>query len=581
MPRVDKVLAAIIGNALKAITDEMSLTMEKTTRSPILCEAKDFVTGLYDAEGRMLEQTENLPILSFSLSPVCRHIAERFRGEVYPGDVFFHNDVFSFGNQNNDVAAFKPIFFEDELVAWSAAKGHQADIGGAVRGGYNPAATEVWQEALRIPAVKVIERGELRRDVWDLIFAIIRLDIVQDDMRAEIGACTVGERRLQALLGKYGLHSFEEHKEYLFDASRKMMQAEIRGIPNGSYRGEATVYFDGKTPGSTYQIRVRIRVDDEHIVFDYSDSDAQTDGFVNGTYTSSASATILTFLQMVNPDIPHNDGMIQPIDIIIPEGTILNAAYPAATTFGNHLCPPNADAIIRALHPVIPERVGAGWNQLLCSLSTGHHPRRDDTYVDILFMGLKGGSGAMDGVDGYDHIGMIDASGGLLDQDYEMFEHMTPHHLVRHEYLCDSAGAGRNRGGLGVETVYRVGSDDTQIVTFGDGDVEPAFGLFGGRSGSLNRIELRRPDGEVTRPTSKDLLSGVKSGTVYLQHAGGGGGFGDPRERPAAKVAAEVRDGIISLQSARDDYSVALDPDSFELLEEETERLRAEKKESD
>ncbi len=577
MPEVDKVLASIIGNGLKAITDEMSLTMEKTTRSPILCEAKDFVTGLYDAEGRMLEQTENLPILSFSLGPVCRHIAERFRGEVYPGDVFFHNDVFSFGNQNNDVAAFKPVFFEDQLVAWSAAKGHQADIGGAVQGGYNPNATEVWQEALRIPAVKVIERGELRRDVWDLIFANIRLDIVEDDMRAEIGACTVGERRLQTMLEKYGRERFEVHREYLFEASRKMMQAEIRSIPNGVYEGEATVYYDGKNPGSTYQIRVRITVEDEHITFDYSDTDAQTNGFVNGTYTSSASATILTFLQMVNPDIPHNDGMIQPIDIIIPEGTILNAAYPAATAFGNHLCPPNADAIIRALHQVIPHRVGAGWNQLLCSLSTGHHPRRDDTYVDILFMGLKGGSGAMDGVDGYDHIGMIDASGGLLDQDYEMFEHMTPHHLLRHEYLTDSAGAGRNRGGLGVETLYRVGSDDTQIVTFGDGDVEPAFGLFGGKQGALNKIELQRPDGEVIHPTSKDLITGVPAGTIYVQHAGGGGGFGDPFERPAEKVAAEVRDGIISVGSARDDYGVAVHPRTLELLADETAQLRARK----
>ena len=193
-PTIDKILVSILGRALKAITDEMSLTMEKTTRSPILCEAKDFVTGLYDAEGRMLEQTENLPILSFSLSPVCEFIAKKFEGRVYPGDVFFHNDVFTLGNQNNDVAVFKPIFFGETLVAWSAAKGHMADIGGNVRGGYNPNATEVWQEALRIPAVKVYERGVLREDVWDLIFANIRLDIVQEDMRAEIGACTVGER---------------------------------------------------------------------------------------------------------------------------------------------------------------------------------------------------------------------------------------------------------------------------------------------------------------------------------------------------------------------------------------------------
>ena len=572
---IDRVLVAIIGRALKAITDEMSTTLEKTTRSPILCEAKDFVTGLYDAEGRMLEQTENLPILSFSLSPVCQHIAERYRGEVYPGDVFFHNDVFTLGNQNNDVAAFKPIFFEDRLVGWSACKGHQADIGGAVRGGYNPAATEVWQEALRIPAVKIYERGKLRRDVWDLIFANIRLSIVQEDMRAEIGACTVGERRLLALIGKYGIDRFEAHKQALFESTRKMMEAEIRTIPDGVYRGESTVYFDGKTPGSTYKIRVTITVDGDRIRFDYSDTDPQTNGFVNGTYTSSASATILTFLQMVNPDIPHNDGMVAPIEIVIPEGTLLNAAYPAATTFGNHLCPPNADAIIRALAPVIPGRVTAGWNQLLCSLSTGRDAKRDDTYVDIFFMGLKGGSGAMRECDGYDHIGMIDASGGVLDQDYEMFEQMTPHRLIKHEFLMDSAGAGKQRGGLGVETRYVIGSDDTQLVTFGDGDVEPAFGLEGGAEGSLNRIDLQYPDGRAYVATSKDLIRGVPSGTLYVQEAGGGGGFGPPKQRPAAKVREEVRDGIISLKAAREVYGVALDPDTMAIIEEETARLRA------
>ncbi|HLE71515.1 MAG TPA: hydantoinase B/oxoprolinase family protein, partial [Vicinamibacteria bacterium] len=236
MSEVDPILLSVLARAFKSITDEMSICLEKTTRSPILCEAKDFVTGLYDGEGNMLEQTENLPILSFSLGPVCKYILDYYGDDIHPGDVIFHNDVFSMGNQNNDVAVYKPIFFEDELVAWSAAKGHQADIGGAVAGGYNPNATEVWQEALRIPPVKVYEKGKLRRDVWDLIFANIRFDIVREDLRAEIGASVVGERRMLGLLEKYGRECFETHKRALFDATRKMMEAEIRTIPNGVYR---------------------------------------------------------------------------------------------------------------------------------------------------------------------------------------------------------------------------------------------------------------------------------------------------------------------------------------------------------
>lgn len=553
---IDPILLSVYARSFKAISDEMSISMERTTRSPILCEAKDYVTGLYDADGRMLEQTENLPILAFSLAPVCKHIRQTFDGEIYPGDVFFHNDVFSLGNQNNDVAVFKPVFHGDTLVGWTAVKGHQADIGGNVRGGYNPNAVEVWQEALRIPAVKVVERGKLRRDVWNLIFANIRLDIVQHDMKAEMGACAVGERRLLALIEKYGLASFEAHKQALFDATRRMMEAEIDKIPNGRYSGEGYVHYDGRNLGSKYTIRVDIEVRDKSITFDYSRTDAQTNGFVNGTYTSSASATILTLLQMVNPDIPHNEGMIEPIEIIIPVGTILNAAYPKATTFGNHLCPPNADAIQRALSPVMPDRVTAGWNNLLCSLTTGTDPGRGEAYVDIGFMGLKGGSGALPGCDGYDHIGMIDASGGVLDQDYEMFEQQTPHRLIKHELLPDSAGAGQWRGGLGVETIFEIGSEDTQLVTFGDGDFEGAFGLAGGHGAGLNFIRLTYPDGSVVVPRNKDLITGVPKGTVYHQVANGGGGWGDPRQRDRRLLAEEVRNGVISREAALRDYGM-------------------------
>ncbi len=574
--RIDKVLVSILQRRLKSITEEMSIAMTRTTRSPILCEAKDFVTGLYDAKGNMLEQTENLPILAFSLAPVCKYIIEYFGDDIHPGDVIFHNDVFSMGNQNNDVAVYKPIFFEGELVAWAACKGHQADIGGAVQGGYNPQATEVWQEALRIPPVKVIERGKLRKDVWDLIFANIRLDIVEEDMRAEIGSCVVGERGVLKILERYGREVFEAHKEHLFDATEQMMRQEIRTIPDGVYRGEATAYYDGKNPGSEYTIRVTITVKDGEIHFDYTGTDPQTPGFVNGTFTSSASATILTFLQMVNPNMPHNEGMVRPIQITIPGGTILNAAYPAATTYGNHLCPNNADAIMRALGPVIPERVTAEWNELLCSLSTGSDPRKGgEPFVDIFFMGMKGGSGGIYGCDGYDHIGMIDASGGVLDQDYEMFEQQTPHRLVRHEYWCDSAGAGRWRGGLGVETEFVMGGENVKVVTFGDGDVEPARGAVGGKDGTLNVIKLRYPDGRWYTCTSKDLVENVPAGTVYFQQAGGGGGWGDPRERDPAKVLRDVRNGVVSLEKAREDYGVAIDPATWTVDEAETERLRS------
>ncbi len=571
---IDRILLSIFQRAFKSITDEMSISLAKTTRSPILCEAKDFVTGLYDARGCMLEQTENLPILSFSLGPVCKHLIDYYGDNIHPGDVIIHNDVFSMGNQNNDVAIFKPIFSGKDLIGWSAAKGHQADIGGAVQGGYNPNATEVWQEALRIPAVKVFERGKLQRDVWNLIFANIRLSIVEEDIKAQIGACTLGERRLQALVEKYGLECFAEHKEELLGATERMMRGEIRGIPNGVYEGESTVYYDGRHPGSQFIIHAKVTVEDETIEFDFSDSSPQTNGFVNGTYASTCSAITLTFLQMVNPNIPHNEGMIKPLKYIVPMGTILNAAYPKATTFGNHLCPQVADAIFKALASAIPDRVTAGWGHLLCSLFRGIYPLTGRKYVDICFLGMKGGSGALDGDNGYDHIGMIDASGGVLDQDYEMYEQQTPHRIIKHEFLTDSAGAGKWRGGLGVETIIEIGSDKTTMVVFGDGNVVAPYGLFGGKEGILNSITLTNPDGSTRVPLSKDLIENISKGTIYHQIASGGGGYGDPIDRDLAQVAEDVRNGVCSVEVAERDYGVVFRPDGCEVDVEATARLR-------
>ncbi len=521
---IDKILLSIFQRAFKAVTDEMSISLTMTTRSPILCEAKDFVTGLYDAKGQMLEQTENLPILSFSLGPVCKHLIEFYGDDINSGDVIIHNDVFTMGNQNNDVAIFKPIFLGQTLIGWAAAKGHQADIGGAVQGGYNPNATEVWQEAIRIPAVKLYEQGRFRKDVWGLIFANIRLKMVEEDIKAQIGACTLGERRFRALVEKYGLEVFEAHKLELFDATERMMIKEIESIPNGVYEGESTVYYDGRHPGTEFTVHAEITVEDNHITFDFSQTSPQTDGFVNGTYTSTCSAITLTFLQMVNPNIPHNEGMIRPLKYIVPEGTILNASYPKATTFGNHLCPQTADSIFKALAPAIPKRVTAGWNHLLCTLFTGIHPSTQRKYVDIGFLGMKGGSGALYGDDGYDHIGMIDASGGVLDQDYEMYEQQTPHRIVKHEYLTDSAGAGKWRGGLGVETEIVIGADKTTMVVFGDGDKAAPYGLYGGKSSILNKLSLTYPDGKVKIPLSKDLIENIPAGTIFRQVASGGGG---------------------------------------------------------
>ena len=546
---VDPIQVSVLQRRLKSITEEMGLTLLRTTRSPILNEARDFVTGLYDARGRMLEQTEYIPVLAFALQPACESVVRFFGDDIHPGDVILHNDVFSGGNQNNDVAVFKPIFHDGRLVAWAACKGHQADIGGAVRGGYNPEAREVWQEAFRIPAVKIVDRGTVRRDVWNLIFANIRLKIVEEDIKAQIGGCRVGERGFLSLI------------EHLFDSTERMVRKEIAAIPDGTYRGESWVFYDGVTDGTRMKINLAVTVKGDQITFDFTGSSPQTPGFVNAPYSATASALLLTFLMLINPDIPHNAGILRPIGIVNPEGSFLNARFPAATTFGNSITGPTSDAIFRAFAKALPERVTAGWNRFLGFAISGHDPRHDKPYVDILFLSLKGGSGGTWMADGYDHIGLINCAGGILAQDYEMFEIHDPHFLLRHEYLPDSAGAGRWRGGLGVVTEFVIRGEEVTGVAFGDGVEEEAraFGFFGGRSGTRNAIEMRYPDGAVRTAKTKEIVRGIPTGTLFRQEAGGGGGYGDPRERPVEQVLSDVRNGVVSVEAALEQYGVAID----------------------
>jgi N-methylhydantoinase B len=576
MSDTDPILASVIARRLKSITEEMGLTLLRTTRSPILNEARDFVTGLYDADGEMLEQTEYIPVLAFALQPVCKQIIDFFGDDIHPGDVILHNDVFSGGNQNNDVAAFRPVFHGDTLVAWAACKGHQADIGGAQAGGYNPEAREVWQEALRIPPLKVHDRGVLRKDVWRMVFANIRYPIVEEDIKAQIGGTRVGERGILDLVERYGLESFLAHKNYLFDSTEAMVAKEIEAIPDGTYLGESTVFYDGVTDGTRMEIKLRVAVDGGHVTFDYTGSSPQTPGFVNAPFAATASATMLTFLMLINPDIPHNAGIQRRLKIVNPEGSFLNASFPAATTFGNSITGPTSDAIMKAFSQAIPQTVTAGWNRFLGFAVTGHDPRKDRPYVDILFLALKGGSGATHGADGYDHIGLINCAGGILAQDYEMFEVQNPHLMTKHEYVTDSAGAGRWRGGLGVETEFRIDGERVTAVAFGDG-IEPgaeAFGLFGGSDGILNRATVRHPDGEIRVAKSKQILRDIPAGAVFNEVAGGGGGYGDPFERPANLVAEEVKNEMISVAAAERDYGVTVDPVTFALDEARTKALR-------
>lgn len=558
---VDPISAAVMQKQLKSITRQMAAAMIRSCRSLNLSEARDFCTGIYGTNGGIWEQSEFIPIMAYTIPDAIRAIAEYFGDELYPGDVIIHNDPFTGGNQTSDVKIVEPVFWEGRLLCFTAINAHQADVGGPVAGGYNPHAREIWQEALRLTPVKVYEKGKLRRDVWDLIFANIRLPIVKEDIKPMVGACGVGRRELERLFGFYGIEAFNANLQYLFDSSELSMQEQIATIPDGVYTAEHPIFGDGIDDERVFNIKLKLKAEQGRICFDYSGTSPQTAGYVNAPYAVTVSGSLLALLMCLDNVFPRNQGMMRCIDFIIPSGSILNPLFPAATGFGNHLSDQIGAAVFKALYQVLPDRVTAGWNPMLCLLLTGYDQARQRRFADMLINACKGGSGAAVRYDGWSHLGLIGGGGGITAQDPELFETENPVIFHRFELACDSAGAGERRGGLGVETIVELTEDNIQVNVFGDGirSEAAAFGLAGGEAGCANYLTITLPNHMVIRPDSKDLIGPLPRGTVLHQIAGGGGGFGEARQRPAELLEYDVRAGYVSREAASRCYGMLPD----------------------
>ena len=327
----DPILASVLQRRVHAITQEMATVLMRSSRSPIFNEIGDLVTVVFDPVGRTLAQTEYASIIANGAGPPLRHILERFADDLHDGDVILHNDVFTGGNQNADVGVYLPVFHEGALVAWTASKGHVADIGGMTAGGYDPNAREVWQEAFRIPPLKLVDRGELRADVWELVCANIRLDIVAEDIKSMIGACTIGKRRLLDVVARYGAEAFDLHMGYVIEASERLVRAEIRRWPDGVYHGESWMVSDGIDPTARYRIAVEITIDGDEISFDFSATDDQAPGFTNMPPASALGAIRIAFLMLINAggvDVPDERGAVRAGADGVPAGLAARPELP-------------------------------------------------------------------------------------------------------------------------------------------------------------------------------------------------------------------------------------------------------------
>ena len=574
--RIDPIVVSVICNRLDSITKEMGKTMLRTSRSPIFSEARDFVTAIFDRELRLVAQTAYIPVLVAASPWAVRSIAETFAGAIYDGDVFILNDPYRGNNHPPDVTIARPVFDAGEIAFWAVTKGHQADIGGGGAAGYNPAARSVWDEGVRIPPIKLYERGIANQGVWQMILSNVRLVfLVEGDIQCLVGATTVGERNLKSLLEKYDIALMSRAIDDILDASERQMRAEIGRIPDGVYQAERQIDNDGIDFGQPVTIRTKIEVRGDEIVFDYSASDPQVAGYVNSPFPNTASATYLTVYSLVDANIRQNAGAMRPITCIVPEGNVLNPRDPAPSTACTVL---TVEAIMEAawlaLAQAIPERVQASWARWCGPATAGFNPRTGRAFGEIHFMS-KGGGGATQGFDGWDHIGTVICLGGLRSPDPELHELVNPYFIEEFEFLPDSAGAGEWRGGMGVKYRWRVDADDILCANFGSGTqtATAPFGLHGGSAGPRNAEFLHEVAGDVSEVTINSVMSLNKGQKIEI-YSGGGGGYGDPLARDVDKVAADVRDGLVSVDSAREDYGVMIDPFSFAVDVQATNKLR-------
>ena len=576
---IDPIVVSVVANRFESVCKEIGETMLRTSRSPIFSEARDFVTGVFDDELRLVAQQSYIPVQMGAMPYAIRSIAKAFEGDICEGDVFFLNDPYRGNNHPPDVTVAKPVFFEGKLRFWAVSKGHHADVGGRGVAGYNPSATDAWEDALRIPPARLYHKGVYQKDVWSIVLLNVHIPfLVEGDLHCQVGAVNIGERSLSKLLDKYGPDTLKRACDEFLLASERQMRKEIESIPDGDYHGEQSIDHDGVDRGKMFSIRLTVRVRGDEIGFDYTGTDPQTRGPFNSPMAATASHTYLAFFSCLGPKIKHNEGSLRPIKIIAPEGCLLNPIEPAATTHNGPITSEVGGATVwLALSKAIPEKVSAGWARWCSPATAGINPRTGRPFAEIHFLS-KGGGGATHGYDGWDHITPVVCLGGLRSPDPELHEVIDPFFTLEYEYTPNSAGAGQWRGGLGVTYRFRVEADNLGWVNFGSGihDETAPFGLEGGKPAPKTRQYFVR-EGGSREDLDVNCFSTVKKGDICEIFTSGGGGFGNPRLRPAEQVLKDVINEVVSIDRAKDDYGVVIDPRTMTVDIKETERLRKRK----
>jgi len=569
----DPIGLSIVQKQFDHIARQMGWVMMRTARSPIFSQSHDFSCFIGDAVGNVVSQADGLPIHTGGGGFAIKAVIEKFKGEIADGDVFILNDPYEAGgNHLPDYTIIRPVFVRGELLAFCCNRAHQSDIGGGAAGTYNSAATEIFQEGLRLPVLRLVDAGTPRKDLWQLLLINSRCpNLLDGDLRAMIGSTEIGATRVAEALTSLRKGTARGYLEGILDHAERQVLEQIGALQTGVYEGEDG--SDNDCFGSAdIRVRVRITVSRTGIHVDFTGSSPQVAGFKNSSIANTYSSAYLAIISFLAPHLPKNQGTFRPITVHAPEGTVVNARAPAPMTM-NTIFPATeiVHACWKALAACDPMRACAGWGKSLHCVTSGRVPA-GETFVLYHWHALPS-TGAVRGRDGFPSMGTVPTLCGLQLPNVESYEQLYPITIHKYEMRCDGEGAGEFRGGPGIDYVADVALGAEYSFRGEGGYGLTAFGINGGLAGQTGSLKLGRANG----PNFDIPQYGVRHlPPLQISIASpGGGGFGDPMRRDLYAVLCDVRDGIVSPARARTVYGVALTSDRRRIDIEATAVLRS------
>lgn len=567
---VDPVTFEVVRNALGSMVDEMALIIMRTAHSGVVKDALDYSTAFCDRNGQMIAQGLTISMHLGSFPGAVESILDHYAERLQPGDTFIMNDPYGSGGIHlPDIYVIRPVFVGGEVEAFACTVAHHTDVGGIVPGSNASTATEIYQEGLRLPTLKLFERGEPNEAIFKIVEKNVRVPKkVLGDLRAQIAAANTGQRTYLELVERYGVESLRRYTDALLDYSERLARAEIRALPNGVYRFTDYIDHDSVDPDPVV-FRVAVVVEDNHLIVDFAGTSPQVRGGINSPFPFTKSAVYAAVRLVMDPSIPTSAGYFRTVEVRAEEGTVVHPVLPGACGARGITGFRIMDAVQGALAQAVPERVwadGEGGNSIV-SLGGYDARRRPFVYVDLI-SGARGAGAWGDGPEGVPHPGSNNANTPV-----ELIEAEYPLRFEQYGLVPDTGGAGQFRGALAQVRELRFLGDDATLQLRSDKRRFPPYGLCGGQPGTPSSYVLNPGPDEQTLPTIG--MSPIRQGDVLRHVLAGGGGWGDPLARDPDLVRVDVASEKLSVAYAAAVYGVVIDPVSLEIDRAATVQRRA------